>query len=356
MTSVLLAGLLLSAAAPAPRFPATAPAPEAMVQRIGLTSCIHQWKPIPALEAINRLKPDTMVFLGDNVYLDSRDSSGDFATDYENLRKAPGFQSLVDSARTLAVWDDHDYGLNDAGEEYPRKAETQRLFADFWRLPADSPVRQRPGTYDSVILGPSGRRVQFLLLDTRTFRSPLMSRTEAPRGYMPDNSPDKTMLGAAQWKWLEEELKKPAEIRIICTSIQFVPEDHRFEKWMNLPRERQRMINLIRSTGANGVIMVSGDRHLSEISMMDAGFGYPLYDLTTSGLNSARADWRLQESNRWRVGSMNYGDSFATIDINWTEADPLIRLQMRDVQGEVVMQQGLRLSWLKPGRIPPATN
>ena len=57
---------------------------------------------------------------------------------------------------------------------------------------------------------------------------------------------------------------------------------------MNFPHERERLYNADpRDTGPRASIFLSGDRHLAELSMMDAGLGYPLYDLTSSGLNQA---------------------------------------------------------------------
>ena len=81
------------------------------------------------------------------------------------------------------------------------------------------------------------------------------------------------MLGEDQWRWLAEQLRVPAEVRLLVSSIQVVAEDHGWEKWMNFPHERERLFKLIRETGAEGVIILSGDRHLAELSMMDGGVG-----------------------------------------------------------------------------------
>ena len=83
------------------------------------------------------------------------------------------------------------------------------------------------------------------------------------------------MLGEDQWAWLEEQLRTPAEVRLIASSIQVVAEDHGWEKWMNFPHERERLYRLIRETRAEGVVFLSGDRHLAELSMMDGGGGLP---------------------------------------------------------------------------------
>jgi alkaline phosphatase D len=55
----------------------------------------------------------------------------------------PGFQKLRATCPILATWDDHDYGADDAGAEYPMKVESQKLFLDFFHEPPDSPRRQR---------------------------------------------------------------------------------------------------------------------------------------------------------------------------------------------------------------------
>jgi alkaline phosphatase D len=159
------------------------------------------------------------------------------------------------------------------------------------------------------------------------------------------------MLGATQWRWLELELKKPAKVRILVSSIQVVAQDHHHEKWYNLPHERDRLYRLIRDTGAAGLFCLSGDRHLAELSMMDAGIGYPLYDLTSSGLTQAFSKWRKLETNRHRVMTMNFGNNFGLIAIDWSRPDPIISLQIRDAAGEVTIQEKLPLSTLQPGTI-----
>ena len=192
------------------------------------------------------------------------------------------------------------------------------------------------------------------MLDTRYFRSsPLKKKTPVTKGegpYEPNPDPTTTMLGEDQWRWLEEQLRTPAEVRLIASSIQVVAEDHGWEKWMNLPHERERLYRLIRETGAEGVVFLSGDRHLAELSMMDGGAGYPFYDVTSSGLNQAAKSWRPQEVNRHRVATMNWGDNFGLITIDWDRPDPRISLQIRDVE-----RRRLPRAAARPRHAPPAT-
>ena len=114
--------------------------------------------------------------------------------------------------------------------------------------------------YDARTFGPPSMRVQVILLDTRFFRSPLKPTDErgAPgkERYLPDDDPAKTMLGDAQWAWLAERLREPAALRLIVSSIQVLAEGHGWERWSNLPKERQRLFDLIRDTGARSVLFL----------------------------------------------------------------------------------------------------
>ena len=128
------------------------------------------------------------------------------------------------------------------------------------------------------------------------------------------------------------------------------PGVRQFEKWMNFPAERERLFELLRESKAAGVVLLSGDRHLGDLSQMDAGLGYPLFDLTSSGLNQGNKRWRALEPNRHRVATMNVGNNFGLLVIDWERAGPLVRLQIRDEEGEVTIQQKLPLSRLQPAR------
>ena len=180
--------------------------------------------------------------------------------------------------------------------------------------------------YSTEIYGPPGKRVQVILLDTRYFRSPIKKAPFDPKtrvsACIPNTDPDATFLGADQWKWLEEQLRKPAEVRLLVSSIQVICDEHPFEKWANIPRERDKLYALINSTKAQGVIILSGDRHLAEVSLDTKSVGYPLYDATSSGFNQASKNWREPEKNAKRLAAMPYGNNFGFITIDWSAADP----------------------------------
>ncbi|MFN0017525.1 MAG: alkaline phosphatase D family protein [Pirellulaceae bacterium] len=331
---------------------------EEPLSRIAFGSCCRQDRPAPIWDSIVAQKPERFLFIGDNIYGDSEDLEV-LKVKWKLLTDMPGYQILKATCPILATWDDHDYGVNDGGLEYPKRKESQQLFLDVFDEPANSARRIREGIYDASIVGPPGKRVQFILLDTRYHRSPLKKvKQEAEDGegirgpYGPSDDPMATMLGEEQWKWLAEKLRQPAEVRIIASSVQVIAEQHGSEKWGNFPKERERLFKTIKDAKAGGVILISGDRHLAELSRQDVGLGYPLYDITSSSLNvpsgnftSTGARWK-NEVNRHRVGLEFFETNFGMITIDWKESDPLLRLQVRDEKGSVVLQQRVRLSEL----------
>lgn len=315
-----------------PSIAAEPPSSSATLTRIAFASCADQGQPQPIWSAIHAYRPELFLFAGDNVYGDV--SSGamlELRAAYATAAEIPGFARLRRETPLLAIWDDHDYGANDAGIEFPWKQASKALFLDFWESPADDPRRARDGLQHAVTFGPPGRRTQVILLDTRWFRSPL-KRTDkrgAPgrERYVPDDDVSKTMLGDAQWRWLEDRLREPAELRLVVSSIQVLAEGHGWERWGNFPRERQRLYDLVATTRANGVLFLSGDRHLGAFYRETAGTPYPLSEATSSGINKA---YRSPEPGPNRLGDTIGEPNFGTIEIDWTAGRATIALRGTD--------------------------
>lgn len=322
------------------------PSTETTLSRIAFGSCGKQYKRQPILKRVVETKPDLFIYLGDNVYGDTRDMAL-LQKKYDRLASKSEFKALCKAMPVLATWDDHDYGENDAGRHYPLKAESKEIFLDFWNEPAASPRRDHAGIYHAHVLGPVGRRVQVILLDTRTFRDDL--KLGAPpswlNDYQPNENPDSTFLGEAQWKWLEEQLLQPAEFRIVASSNQFAHSFNGWESWTNVPHEQAKFLDLIAKTQAEGLFFISGDVHWAELSRMESEIVYPIYDLTSSGITQS---WRKVEANANRIGESYWKNNFGLIEIDWEEADPLLSLSLRNVAGNEVLKQQVRrseLSW-----------
>jgi len=317
----------------APARPAPPPPAERTLTRIAFGSCADQSQPQPIWEAIHAYAPELFLFAGDNVYGDSA-SAGlpELRAAYAMAATIPGYARLRSGTPLLAIWDDHDYGGNDAGSEYAWKRESKELFLAFWEATSDDPRRSREGIYHDAMFGPPERRVQLILLDTRWFRSPL-KRTDqrgAPgrERYLPDDDPAKTMLGSEQWNWLAARLREPAALRLVVSSVQVIADGHGWERWGNLPRERRHLYDLVAETRANGVVFLSGDRHLGGFYRESAGTPYPLIDATSSGLNKG---FRSREPGPNRIGGTVGEPNFGTIDVDWPAGR--VTLALRGVDG-----------------------
>lgn len=335
---------------------------------IALGSCLRQWSPQPVWQGVLAMSPDAFLFLGDNVYSDTGPyrqqplpqriprAYDDLAAnaDFAGFRRAVQARGIP----VLATWDDHDYGVNDGGADFPFQAPSRQAFVEFFDLDSGALGHREGGVpngvYHSRIRTIADLRVQFLMLDTRSFRSPLQRGDTArcpPTGLIANPSSDATLLGEAQWRWLAEALRQAADLRILASSIQVLPTQHCFEKWANFPLERQRLLSLIKDSGAGGLVLVSGDRHLAEVSRLDQGVPYPLYELTTSGLNSAMSasSPAAREINHLRVGPTNVlQDNFGSIAIETRPSGSVVVLQIRDVRGQLLQQHPIDLARLQP--------
>jgi alkaline phosphatase D len=315
------------------------------VTRVAFGSCARENLDQPIWDKIIEQTPDAFLMLGDTIYADTSNIQV-MRSKYAQLAAKPEFQRARRAMPFFATWDDHDYGKDDGGREFSFKKQSQQAFLDFWEVPAISPLRTQDGVYNSAILGAGDRRVQIIMLDTRYFRSPLKRQFGR---YVPNWDPASTMLGDAQWKWLENELKKPAEVRIIASSIQFASDQHAYESWGKMPRERQKLLDLITDTGAKGVVIISGDRHFGEVSRIPPTQKlYPIFDLTSSGLASGRDP--LKEANPYRITpDVPYtGVNFGTITIIWDAMHgPQVEFKIHDGNGKAVTDTYVPLTDLR---------
>ncbi|MDX1912354.1 MAG: alkaline phosphatase D family protein [Saprospiraceae bacterium] len=317
--------------------------------RIAFGSCGSQDKPMPILDSARMHRPDLFVWLGDNIYGDTKDMTV-LRAKYAQLAAKPEFQRLKKTTRFLATWDDHDFGWNDAGRHYPFKKESKEIFLDFWEEPADSPRRRREGIYTSQYFEQNGRRLQIILLDNRTFRDDLrlyrgeLSRDDRyfyPLDYYPHEISDSTLLGEEQWTWLENELRQPADLRIIASGSQFSIAYNGYEAWANFPHERRRMLDLIKNTRANGVLFITGDVHYAEISVLREAGLYPIYDVTASGITST---WHFATPNENRIEGPVMDNHFGLLGIDWAQKDPLVTMEIYDIRGNQRIEHRIRLS------------
>lgn len=278
------------------------------------------------------------------------------ADKYQRLGAKPGFKTLKAQTPIIAIWDDHDYGQNDAGKEYPHKEQSRQIMLNFWDEPANSARRTRPdGIYTSYMYGENEQTIQVIMPDLRWNRDALnhvgeleyyTKRKLNNQGpYSPSEVKGASMLGEAQWQWLEQELKKPAAIKLIASSLQLLPDFTGWESWANFPEDRNRLFALIKKHKVNGVVIISGDTHWGEISKYQQNLDYPLIEMTSSGLTEK---WKDVSPNKHRVGSFTHNVNYGDLSIDWQQTDPTISLKLKGVDGEVIMQSDFSLSSISP--------
>ncbi len=315
------------------------------ITRIAFGSCNREYKPQVLWQPILATQPDLWIWLGDIVY-GRADDLADLARRYESAKAQPDYQILRKRARILGIWDDNDYGVSNGGAENAHKRQSQELLLNFLDEPADSPRRTQEGIYASYTFGPPGRQVKVILLDSRYFRaeahwwSALWASEEA--------SAD--ILGAAQWAWLERELAtSTAEINLIGSGIQVIANEHAYEKWDQFPNARARLFDLIAKTKPRNPIILSGDRHLGEISRcVDPRVPTPIYDITSSGMTHHATNGFLHdfdhETNRFRVGKNYVALNFGLLEINWEASPPVVTAQIRGVENVVALEEKITLA------------
>mgnify|MGYP001331519548 FL=1 len=270
--------------------------------KIALGSCLHQDHPAPIWDAVNDNNIDSFFFLGDNIYGDV--PSGlpwKLKRSYDKQKKV--LPSWLMSKQIHVIWDDHDYGKNDGGGSYRFKEYAQDLYIDFWDIPDNDPRANREGIYYQQLQNINGLRVLFVGLDTRYFRSNIEEKDDV---YLPNLEPDATFLGDKQWEWLTDTLKQEHDLLIMASSIQVLATEHRFEKWSNIPSERNKLLTLLESLDSR-VIVVSGDRHRAGL--------YQYNDITEITASSLNRPTYSEETDSLLLGKTYTENNFGLISI-----------------------------------------
>lgn len=331
-----------------PKAPANpALAADTVLTRFAFGSCVNENRDMKFWDVIAAQKPQAFLLIGDNVYGDTRPTNGaDIPTltaSYKKLSSRVEFDRFRRSVPMMTAWDDHDYGANDAGGAFAFKEWAEKVYETYWS--SSDEVKARPGVYESRVVGPEGRRVQFIMLDSRFFRSDLATMPYRDPGpslgwYIPNMDPNATVLGKAQWEWLAQELSKPAELRFIISSTQVITDAHNFEGWTNFPKERERLYGLLSEKGVNNAIFLTGDRHAGGFYKTDApGVSKPVWDFTSSSLNFAfgKGDGGDREPDPRRTGGFWGIPNFGQIDIDW--AAKKVTMSLRKDDGSVIETQ-----------------
>ncbi|MEL6590423.1 MAG: alkaline phosphatase D family protein [Bacteroidota bacterium] len=277
------------------------------------------------LERMQEMEPDIMLWLGDNTYLREPDwfTRTGIIHRYTHTRQIKEMQPLLASAANYAVWDDHDYGPNDSDWTFRNKDLTLEAFRLFWGNPTyglRNGLTNEGGITSSFQWGDA----DFFIVDNRWFRTPNNKTTEV-----------RTVLGETQLRWLVDALvSSKATFKFVMIGGQVVNSADVYENYANLaPMERNFILNSIASEGIKNVVFLSGDRHHSELSMVEKN-GIKIYDFTASPLTSGSHD-ASDEPNRYRVKDSHVGiRNFGMMEITGPRLERKVVFTFYDTAGQ----------------------
>jgi alkaline phosphatase D len=301
----------------------TAPAGRAPF-RLAFGSCArHQLDPEqPIFAAIHAADPDAFLWLGDNIYADTA-VDWVFAEDYRRQRGIPSTWPLMRKVPQLAIWDDHDFGLNNSDSTNPARDAAYAAFRNYWANPAYG-LPDAPGVFFDWSYG----GVDFFMLDGRYYRTPASQ---------PDG-PEKHFLGPRQNEWLREKLRaSTAPFKVLACGSGWSNEDGPTgDTWAAYLAERDALFDFIRDEKIEGVILLSGDTHFGEVNCIPRSEqgGYDLYDFVSSPLAQLTGNSFLTQEPEIRIRPPYFRSvNFGLLDFEW-EPEPKVTFSLRDVRGD----------------------
>jgi alkaline phosphatase D len=280
---------------------------------------------------------------------------------YQALMANASFRRAAGQIPILATLDDNDYNVRnlDATEmtedEMHNELEVaKQAFLQFFQIPmSDTRWNVGRGVYTSYdfYLQKDGTttawcstshepnrvskedilwRLQIILLDVRRHKTSFAKRALQTNDdtedicvgpYMPDDGVHTTMLGAAQWQWLEEQLTRDRapNLRLLVSPIQVLSDgQHGWDCWSLFPRERQRLLSLLRSetNTTTPTLVLSGDRHVAGFYTQSFGPGNDLVEVMSSSLTHSVPQGVLDhENDASRVGDFIHANNFGMLEL-----------------------------------------
>jgi alkaline phosphatase D len=320
--------------------PPTAQTIEKQPFKIAFGSCNNQRLENFLWKEIVKQQPNAWLWGGDNTYSDT-DNMDTLRRDYGIILANKDYQQLQKQAKIFATWDDHDYGMNDGGTTFHAKKASQNEFLNFLGVPQNDKRRTQAGVYYTETLYAKAGSVKIIMLDTRYFRTDLTKSKDPKKRFDPNKYGEGTILGEAQWAWLTQELQNStADFNVLVSSIQVLSCEHGFEMWGNMPYEVDRLKNLIKTSKAKGVLILSGDRHISEFSKTTVeGMPYPIIDFTSSGLTHSYSSFS-GEPNRFRVGEVVSKISYGVLIFDFKNKEITMEIRGKaDILYQVLKQK-----------------
>jgi len=273
------------------------------------------------------------LFLGDNVYIDNPKRQAVQQYCYYRRQSRPEFRDFVASTAIYAIWDDHDFTTNDAGggpeiREPAWKIPVWRTFTNNWNNPYYAGGENQPGCWFDFSIGD----VDFLMLDGRYYRT--KSKVKNP-----------SMLGDAQKKWLFKKLKSSkATFKVLASPVPwaFGAKPGSRDPWQGYKAEREEIFSFLETSKIDGVILISADRHRSDIWKIDRPNGYPLYEFESSKLTNIHTHKVMPGS----LFGYNKKCSFGLLQFDTAIPDPQVTYKIINIDNEVIYTFSLKINQL----------
>jgi alkaline phosphatase D len=280
-------------------------------------------------EAMAKEKSAFMLWLGDNWYTREADYFSDWGLWYRahRDRSLPVLQNFLKAMPHYAIWDDHDYGPNNADKSYTLKETSRKVFKSYWANPSYGMSEE--GIYTKV----SYSDADFFLMDDRYFRS---ADDMAAYSFDKPNA-DKRMWGKEQIEWLKNQLlTSTATFKFIVTGSQSLNMLSPVDCLQSYPIEFNELMSFLITEKINGVLFLTGDRHHSEVIRYDRRDGYPLFDITSSPLTSGVAKvYDTEKDNPSRMaGTLVEAQNYTRISINGKRGERVLTAEFLGIKGE----------------------
>jgi alkaline phosphatase D len=281
-------------------------------------------------DAILQRDPEALVLLGDTPYIDSTDLEHQRRR-YREFMEVDALATLLASTPTYNTWDDHDFGRNDTNGLLKGRENSRQAFIEYHAGPQFG--LDGEGIFTSFRRGP----VEVFLIDARWFA--FRDDSVAAPG-------SKTLVGAAQWKWLTDGLEaSEAPFKVLASGMIWneATRPGKPDHWGSYAAERDALFRFIGDKQITGVVLVGGDIHRSRVveHLTTESAGYPLTEL----ISSPMANTIIETANaphpglKWDAGLMH---TFLELDVDAVgERQQLVarfRTQDGKVHHEVVLQ------------------
>jgi alkaline phosphatase D len=277
------------------------------------------------------------LLLGDNVYIDNPTRQAVQQYCYYRRQSRPEFRDFAASTSIFAIWDDHDFTINDAGggpEIYTPewKIPVWRTFINNWNNPYYGGGEKQPGCWFDLSIND----VDFFMLDGRYYR-------DKPRSENP------SMLGPAQKKWLFEKLKSSkATFKVLASPVPWAlgAKPGSRDPWQGYKAEREQIFSFLEANRIDGVILLSADRHRSDAWKIKRDNGYDLYEFESSKLTNIHTHKIMPGA----LFGYNQKCSFGLLTFDTTKTDPEVTYQIINIDDEVIWELSLKKSQLTHGK------